>query len=66
MFESRGVITLDMASCEGLSSHLQEATNKIYKDKEKWKRWLEIILETCNDPTILGTGEHILYVGRKK
>ena len=38
LFESQGVETLEMATCEGLSSHLQEATNKIYEDKEKWER----------------------------
>jgi hypothetical protein len=65
LFESTGVKTLDMASCEGLSSRLQEATNKIYEDKEKWKRWLKLVLQTSNDPSILGMGDHILYVGRK-
>ncbi len=65
LFESYGVETLEMATCEGLSSHLQEATNSIYEDKKKWKRWLEILLRTCNDPYILGLGEHFLYIGRK-
>jgi ubiquinone/menaquinone biosynthesis C-methylase UbiE len=65
LFERKGVKTLDMATYEGLSSHLQEETNKIYNDPAKWKRWMEIILKTCNDPCILGLGEHLLYVGRK-
>ena len=65
LFESVGARTLDMANCEGLSSRLQEATNKIYEDKEKWDRWLKLILQTCNDPTTLGMSDHILYVGRK-
>jgi len=65
LFESRGVDTLEMATCEGLSSHLQEETNRIYEDEEKWERWLKILLRTCNDPCILGLGEHFLYIGRK-
>jgi len=65
LFESHGVETLEMATCEGLSSHLQEETNIIYEDKEKWERWLNVLLRTCNDPVILGLGEHFLYVGRK-
>ena len=65
LFESYGVETLEMATCEGLSSHLQEATNSIYENKKKWKRWLELLLRTCNDPYILGLGEHFLYIGRK-
>ena len=66
LFESKGVETVDMAACEGLSAHLQEETNKLYEDKEKWERWVEIILQTCNDPSIIGVSEHILYIGRKK
>jgi len=66
LLESRGVETLEMVTCEGLSSHLQEETNKIYEDGEKWERWLEILLRTCTDPSISGIGEHLLYVGRKK
>ena len=65
LFEKHGVKTLEMATCEGLSSHLQEETNRLYEDKEKWRRWLEILLRTCNDPFILGLGEHFLYVGIK-
>jgi len=67
LFEKKGVQTLDMANCEGLSSHLQEETNAVYNDSANgWNRWLKIILQTCNDPCILGLGEHLLYVGRKK
>lgn len=66
LFENKGVKTLSMATCEGLSSHLQEATNKLYQDKEKWTRWLKILLQTCTDPYILGLGEHLLYIGQKE
>ncbi len=66
LFESKKVETVDIVGCEGLSAHLQEETNKLYEDKEKWERWVEIILQTCNDPSIIGVSEHILYVGRKK
>lgn len=65
LFESRGVKTLETATCEGLSSHLQEATNTVYKDKQKWEKWLKILLKTCTDPCIIGLGEHLLYVGEK-
>jgi len=66
LFESKGVQTLEMATCEGLSSHLQEPTNALYNDKTKWNRWLKILLQSCNDPCLLGSGEHVLYVGRKR
>ena len=65
LFESHRVRTLEMATCEGLSSHLQEETNRIYEDKKKWEFWLNMLVRTCNDPIILGLGEHFLYVGRR-
>ncbi|MFQ6127541.1 MAG: class I SAM-dependent methyltransferase [Thermoplasmata archaeon] len=66
LFEECGVRTLRVASCEGLSAHLQRATNSLYKDRKNWERWFKIVLETCTDPSILGVGQHILYVGRKE
>jgi ubiquinone/menaquinone biosynthesis C-methylase UbiE len=65
LFEREGVKMLEMATCEGLSSHLQGSTNKLYRDKEKWARWKDLLLKTCTDPILLGMGEHFLYVGRK-
>ena len=65
LFERRGVKTLEMATCEGLSSHLRGPTNRLYRDKARWARWEELILKTCTDPILLGVGEHFLYVGRK-
>jgi hypothetical protein len=65
LFESAGVRTLEMATCEGLSSHLMGPTNKVYEDKEKWTKWINIILQTCTDPVLLGMGEHFLYIGQK-
>jgi len=65
LFEAKGTTTLEMATCEGLSSHLQAATNRLCSDKEKWAKWMGLLLKTCTDPIVLGMGEHFLYVGRK-
>lgn len=65
LFEECGVETLEVASCEGLSAHLQRATNALYRDKENWKVWFQTLLDTCTEPSILGVGEHILFVGRR-
>lgn len=66
LFEEFGIRKLDLASCEGLSAHFREATNALYEDKEKWEKWFQILLDTCTDPSIVGMGEHILFVGRKE
>jgi len=65
LFESKGVQTLTLATCQGLSSDLEKDTNLVYEDRESWKRWQEILLQTCTDLCIIGLGNHFLYVGRK-
>ncbi len=65
LFEAQGVKVLEMAGLEGLSSHRPKETNKLYKDEEKWKTWMEIILETCTHPAVVGSSEHFLLVGKK-
>jgi ubiquinone/menaquinone biosynthesis C-methylase UbiE len=65
LLESKGARTLTMATCQGLSSQMYEATNSLYRDAAKWKRWTEILLRTCEDPRILGLGNQLVYVGRK-
>jgi len=47
-----------------LNQHVEE-TNSLYEDEEKWGRWLDSLLETCNDPAILGLSDHFLYIGKK-
>lgn len=66
LFEKQNVETLDLVGLEGLSSHLEEATNELYRDRETWEMWMDIIIKTCNHPSVVGTAEHILYVGRKR
>lgn len=65
LFEKHGVEALDMAALEGLSSHHQEEVNKLAENEERWQMWIDVLLRTCNHPSIVGISEHILLVGRK-
>ncbi len=65
LFEAQGVKVMEMAGLEGLSSHHRKETNRLYKDEEKWKIWMEIILKTCTHPAVVGGSEHFLLVGKK-
>jgi ubiquinone/menaquinone biosynthesis C-methylase UbiE len=60
-----GIDVLEMASLEGLSSSFQRETNRLAKNKRNWKAWIEILLQTCTHPSIVGSGEHFLLVGRR-
>jgi ubiquinone/menaquinone biosynthesis C-methylase UbiE len=66
LFEKQDVEILEMAGLEGLSSHHQRETNRLYKDQERWKMWIEILLETCAHPSVMGSCEHFLLVCRKR
>ncbi len=63
--EKHGFITLEMAACEGVFSHLREHVNRVAKDKRKWRRILEIAIETSNEPSIIGVSEHFIWIGKK-
>jgi SAM-dependent methyltransferase len=66
LFEKQGTEILEMAGLEGLSSHHEKETNRLYKDQEKWKIWVEIVLKTCTHPSVVGSSEHFLLICRKK
>jgi SAM-dependent methyltransferase len=63
--EACGLTTVAMAGCEGISNSLDEATNLIAEDEAKWKRWVDLVLETSTEPAVVDTASHILYIGRK-
>lgn len=65
LFEQRDVDVLEMAGLERLSSHHEKETNKLYKDWEKWRMWIEILLGTCTHPSVVGNTGHFLLVGKK-
>ena len=65
LFESKGAKIITFAGLEGLSSHHRKETNRLHKDPEKWKMWIEILLRTCTHPSTVGTSEHFILVCRK-
>jgi hypothetical protein len=57
------VEVFEMAGIEGLSHHEKE-TNKLYKDQEM-EKMIEILLNTCTHPLVIGSSEHFLIICRK-
>lgn len=66
LFEKQGAQTVEMAGLEGLSSHHPKETNKLFKDQEKRKMWIDVVLKTCTHPSVVGSSEHFLLVGKKR
>lgn len=66
LFKEQGVEASEMAGLEGLSSHHERETNRLHRDQEKWRMWIDVLLKTCTHPSVLGSSEHFLFVGRKQ
>lgn len=64
-FEKHNVEILEMAGLEGLSSHHENETNAIYEDPSQWEKWIKILIETSNHPSLIGSSEHFLFICRK-
>jgi len=65
MFEKLNVQLLESFSCESIAAFLNEKTAAFAKDERVWTRFVEILVKTANDPSILGAGEHAVFIGKK-
>jgi S-adenosylmethionine-dependent methyltransferase len=64
-YEEAGAETVSMAAQEGLAGGLRDGCRGLAENPVAWQHFVEIVLATCEDPTLLGGSEHTLYVGRK-
>jgi S-adenosylmethionine-dependent methyltransferase len=65
-YEEAGAETLALAAQEGLAGGLRDECQRLAENPVAWQNWVQIVLATCEDPTIVGGSEHTLYVGRKR
>ncbi len=65
-YEEAGAETVTMAAQEGLAGGLRDGCRGLAENPVAWQHFVEIVLATCEDPTLLGGSEHTLYVGRKR
>lgn len=55
-----------MYGTNGLGAHLQEENlQALMADPVRWEPWKEVLLATCDDPSIIGVSRHLLGVARK-
>lgn len=59
-------LTVDrMYGCNGIGAHLQEENLlEILCDARSWSIWRELLLATCDEPSIVGVSNHMLAVAR--
>jgi ubiquinone/menaquinone biosynthesis C-methylase UbiE len=66
LIQDAGAKVVDEVGCEGLAAHLPaEHLERVERDPELWERWKDLLLETCNEPSIVGVSNHLLVIGRK-
>jgi len=54
---------LDLLSPDGISRLLKDEINKF--NKKQFAFWLDYLRKTANDPSLIGYGEHLLYIAKK-
>lgn len=62
-FMEKCFCTVDLISCEGIASLIDDELNKL--QNEQWESWVDLNYRISKDPAVHGASEHLLYVGRK-
>jgi SAM-dependent methyltransferase len=61
-----GLSVEDRIGCEGMASYLpMDHLEQVETNPDRWSVWKEILLETCNEPSIIGLSNHQLIIARK-
>lgn len=58
-----GVEVVEYVGAQGLSAQLKGVTERCSRDVECWEAWKEVLISTCNHPSVVGVSDHILCVG---
>jgi len=59
----KGIEVVEYVGVQGLSAHLQDVTEDCFNHPDRWKVWEEVLLRTCNHPSVVGVSDHILAIG---
>jgi SAM-dependent methyltransferase len=58
-----GIEVQEYVGIQGLSAHLKDVTEDCAQDPARWRIWKEVLIRTCNHPSVVGVSDHILCVG---
>ncbi|MBN2329480.1 MAG: class I SAM-dependent methyltransferase [Candidatus Omnitrophica bacterium] len=65
-FEQTGFELIELASCHGFASFMDDRVNEIGKNAEAWNSLIRWVISTCSDPQALSMAEHLVGVGWKR
>ncbi|MCR8645020.1 class I SAM-dependent methyltransferase [Paenibacillus sp. N1-5-1-14] len=66
--ESCGFETLNLISSSSVAGAMQPEQFDYWRDRggEEYNRMMELVYKAAADPSILGVGSHLLYIGKRK
>jgi ubiquinone/menaquinone biosynthesis C-methylase UbiE len=59
----KGIEVVEYVGVQGLSAHLKDVTEDCYQRRDRWKIWQDVLIRTCNHPSVVGVSDHILCIG---
>ena len=65
-FNRPGLEILEMVGLEGIATQHVKELNRLAKDENHFTSWMEMHLQTCTHPSVVGMSEHMLMVCRKR
>ncbi len=65
LYRKNQVTLIETFACEGLASYLYDKAEALKKSPKAWNHFLEIVFKNATRPELLGSSEHVVFVGRK-
>lgn len=65
LYQQRNIKLIEAFSCEGIAAFLNDRINQLVTDEHTWKNLLDLLIKTSTSPSILGAGEHCVFIGKK-
>lgn len=66
LLEEQGCDILEVASTPSLSDTIGRSVYEEYQKQPEWEMLRNLELEICTRPELLGTGNHLLFIARKR
>lgn len=64
LFEQENIEHVQTFSCEGIAAFLDGKAELLKQNPKTWKNFIELVYLTSTEPSIIGSGEHTVYIGR--
>lgn len=64
--ESNGFETIDLIGSSSIGVMLNNEQKQYWTDQGEYEKVIEFLINSANDPSILGISSHLLYIGRRK